>query len=281
MFSAIRKHLTPSTAIAFIALVFATTGGAFAMNGGGSSSHSVALASHEGSSSSLSRAYSSKSKAKPKTKTGPRGPAGPAGKNGANGATGATGPAGATGPGGPQGPQGLAGTNGANGESVTSNPIAVGGKECNKEGGAEFKVGGGAATHACNGKTGFTKTLPIGATETGTFALSPLVSGQAMVPVAFAIPLAGELDGAHTEVVMKGAAGTECKGSPAAPSAPSGFLCVYLAREPSSTEVLGYFVLNSAKEESAGVSTAGAVLAAILDKPAEGTALFGTWAVTG
>ena len=40
MFSAIRKrmHLSPSMAIAVIALVFAMTGGAFAMSGGGSSS---------------------------------------------------------------------------------------------------------------------------------------------------------------------------------------------------------------------------------------------------
>ena len=38
MFSAIRKHLIPRTFMAFVALVFAMTGGAFAAssNGGGS-----------------------------------------------------------------------------------------------------------------------------------------------------------------------------------------------------------------------------------------------------
>jgi hypothetical protein len=37
MFQAIRKHLNPATVIAFMALVFALTGGAFAASNGGSS----------------------------------------------------------------------------------------------------------------------------------------------------------------------------------------------------------------------------------------------------
>ena len=81
MFRALRNHLTPSTAIAFVALVFAITGGAFAATGsvnnsGGGGSHGTLTASV------------AKKKAKPKPKGGARGPAGP------KGAPGATGPAG-------------------------------------------------------------------------------------------------------------------------------------------------------------------------------------------
>jgi hypothetical protein len=95
------------------------------------------------------------------------------GKNGANGAAGATG---AAGPGGPAGagspgPEGKAGSPG---ESVTNTTAA---KTTCKEGGAEFKVGAGTATHACSGEKGLPgkegnigKTLASGATETGAWA---------------------------------------------------------------------------------------------------------------
>ena len=109
MFSRIRNrlHLTPSMAIAFVALVLALTGGAFAAtpHGGGGATATAA-----------------KSKAKPKAKAGPRGPAGPAGKTGA---TGATGPAGATGPGGAAGAKGEtggAGVQGVQGETGATGP---------------------------------------------------------------------------------------------------------------------------------------------------------------
>jgi hypothetical protein len=148
-----------------VALVFAVTGGAFAATGGGNSpSHATLTAS------------AAKSKAKPKTKAGPRGPAGPAGKNGTNGTNGAPGATGPGGPAGPAGGTGPAGGAGANGESVT-NTALVGNKGGCKEGGAEFKVGSGTPTHACDGEKGAAgkegnlgKTLAKGATETGTWS---------------------------------------------------------------------------------------------------------------
>jgi hypothetical protein len=156
-FSKIKKHFTPSTLIAIIALVFAATGGAFAATGGsGNSSHATLTAS------------AAKAKAKAKTKAGPRGPAG---KNGTNGAPGATGPAGPAGPQGPGGAQGAAGNNGANGEpgapgtSVTSAPASK--AEC-ESGGVKYTPGG----KVCNGKPGFTETLPSGKTETGAWTIA-------------------------------------------------------------------------------------------------------------
>src|ERR1700735_4554795 len=116
MFSSIRKYLNPTTAVAFVALIFAMTGGAFAMNTSGSNARTGARDAQLAPSGSP-LATAAKGKAKSKTKAGPRGPAGPVGKTGATGPAGATGPTGATGPGGPQGPQGPAGANGTNGEN--------------------------------------------------------------------------------------------------------------------------------------------------------------------
>ena len=118
MFQAIRRHISPATVVAFMALIFAMTGGAFAASSGGGGRGSRATASTAPAGSATPLASAAKSKAKPKAKAGPRGPAGPGGKNGANGATGpagAAGPAGATGPGGPAGATGATGAAGAAG----------------------------------------------------------------------------------------------------------------------------------------------------------------------
>jgi hypothetical protein len=169
VFTKLKKHFTPSTAIAIVALVFAATGGAFAATGGGGSSHATLSAS------------AAKSKAKPKTKAGPRGPAGPAGKNGAPGPAGpagATGPAGPTGPAGGTGPAGSPGEPGKPGESVTVEKAAKP-VEC-KEGGSKLTVGG-KSEHVCNGEKGaagpegnIKETLPSGKTETGSWSTPPL-----------------------------------------------------------------------------------------------------------
>jgi hypothetical protein len=117
MFSALRKrlHLTPSTVIASLALVFAMSGGAYAAS---------------------RYVITSTKQISPKVLASLKGAAG---KPGANGAAGATGPAGAgtagaTGPAGPQGPQGILGTNGTNGtngapgaKGETGSPWTAGG----------------------------------------------------------------------------------------------------------------------------------------------------------
>jgi hypothetical protein len=96
-----------------------------------------------------------------------------------------------------------------------------------------------------NGTTGFTKTLPGEATETGTWSSQSNGSGTALegivpVSISFPIPLKEELGGsqvhyitqAGTELVSsKGsyeeAESTQCKGTAATPSAAPGNLCVY------------------------------------------------------
>ncbi len=193
MFSKIRRHFNAATAMAFVALVFALTGGAFAATGGGSSPSRVGARGPT--------ATTAKAKAKAKTKAGPRGPAGPAGKTGA---AGPAGPAGATGPGGPQGnagtngSDGINGTNGTNGTSVSAKTIATSESECAGNGGVKLTPGGSI----CNGKTGFTSTLPSGKTETGTWGFSAETKqGFFITAVSFPIPLAEPLAGSEVHFV--------------------------------------------------------------------------------
>jgi Collagen triple helix repeat (20 copies) len=81
MLNAIRRNLSPPTAIAVVALVFAMSGGAIAANQAGGS-------------------------AEASKQTGKRGPRGPKGKRGPQGLQGPKGDTGARGPAGPQGPKG-------------------------------------------------------------------------------------------------------------------------------------------------------------------------------
>ncbi|MGA9305250.1 MAG: hypothetical protein WBW31_07605 [Candidatus Sulfotelmatobacter sp.] len=231
MLSNIRKRvkLTPSGVIAVMALVFATTGGAFAMNGGsGGSSPSRASASLTRASTPTATAAKSKAKSKSKSTAGARGPAGPAGKNGTNGTNGtngAPGEKGAPGAQGLQGPQGPEGKEGKAGEP-----------------GKEGKAG-------ANGTTGFTETLPPGKTETGTWGFFSVAEGFVVVPISFPIQLSAKL--AETQVhyinqfneevifpeptqglVFTGPTreekkSTQCLGSVEAPTAEPGNLCVY------------------------------------------------------
>jgi hypothetical protein len=139
MFSAVRKrlHITPATAIAFLALIFAISGISYAATGAGKGSNKTT-------------AQTAKSKRGPR---GPQGPAGPAGKEGKEGKAGATG---ATGPAGPAGPAGSnaseVGPAGPAGESVLISKLEPGHGGC-EEGGSLFTVGA-TQTTACNGETG-------------------------------------------------------------------------------------------------------------------------------
>jgi hypothetical protein len=132
MLSAIRKHLTPSMGVALLALILATTGGAFAATGGGQ--HPTLTASAA------------------KAKKGARGPRGLTGPAGLKGATGATGAAGAIGPVGPTGATGPAGAAGANGVGVTSVKLKEGSSHC-VQGGVELTSAVGA-TYVCTGEEG-------------------------------------------------------------------------------------------------------------------------------
>ncbi len=301
----VRRQLSPATVMAFVALVFATTGGAFAVTGRGGSGPAASA----GSVSAV--ATVAKSKAKPKAKAGPRGPAGPQGPAGSTGPTGPSGAAGAQGPAGPAGPTGAAGangTNGTNGTSVTS--VESQGKigSC-EEGGSAFTSASGK-TYACKGKEGSPwtagGTLPAGATETGAwragaslFKRTTTNLGAIREVLSFPIPLAKSLGNEEVhyineqgEEVIAPTFGNErepegpettktqtaCPGSIAEPKAVSGNLCIY-GTDGTNT---GAFAVGGAihARPEGGPHTTGVFFALFVQEILEPYAE-GTWAVTG
>jgi hypothetical protein len=268
MFQRIRKHLTPSTVIAVMALVFAVTGGAFAAtgssNGGGSG---------QGPAHATLTASAAKAKPAPKGKAGPRGPAG---AKGATGATGAPGPAGATGPGGPagaKGENGVAGVAGATGATGATGPQ---GEE------------GATGAAGKNGTTGFTSVLPPEKTETGAWTAK---GGEVFVPLSFNIPVevpptgetaacgASEKGKLCVHFIQEGeVTPAGCEGALGSAGAEPGNLCIFEAKE-LSLPIEGFGIFNTKGNLSgiAGLSH-GAILE-ITFKETEGQAV-GEWAVT-
>ncbi len=280
MSSALRKHITPATILAFVALVFAITGGAFAAsgNGGGSPAKASSSTAH-----ATLTASAAKSKAKPKAKAGPRGPAGPKGATGAPGPAGPAGPAGATGPGGAPGPQGPAGATGATGAAGATGPAGPAGPK---------------GTNGINGAIHPGETLPSGASETGVwFAEDASGASRSPAVISFPIPLAVELTwgegipgepenqvhyinpkGEEVPTGGKEVPSSACTGSAAAPTAAPGNLCIYAHKAPTEGESgtnEGIRNPTGGKTFNLGAATSGALL-----EGAVGGTSFGTWAVT-
>jgi hypothetical protein len=188
------------------------------------------------------------------------------GKAGAQGLAGA---AGAQGPAGGAGKDGTNGKDGANGESVAAKAVSTGDKvKCAEMGGSEYTVAG-KTTLICNGKTGFTETLPSGKTETGTWGFVTTAAGVLRVPLSFPIPLAAALSESNLHFVKIGDPTSEaCPGSVEEPKAKAGNLCVYAQFEqvPASGEA---FVIP----RTAGVSL-------FFEVSEVGKTDEGTWAVT-
>jgi hypothetical protein len=227
MFSRVRTHLSPATAIATLALVFAMSGGAYAAQ------RYLITSSKQISPKVLKSLKGANGKA------GPAGPAGPAG---------AAGPAG-VGAAGPQGPAGPAGPAGANGTGVTSKALKAKEGGC-VNGGSEFTSESGKTT-ACNGEKGKEgtfggSTLPEGKTLRGLYSASGF--GEAAKPepgygtvhavANFALPLAAEpvthfvtLEEVHKreegKTEAEGAAPAACPGTIEEPGAQAGNLCLF------------------------------------------------------
>jgi collagen triple helix repeat protein len=143
-----------------------------------------------------------------------------AGKPGAPGAAGAAGPAG---PQGAKGDEGAAGSNGATG------PTGPTGKT-----GATGATGKTGATGP-SGLTGFTKTLPKGETETGTWSFGMTKEGLALSSISFNIPL--EVPPTAIFVATPGEEEESCPGNLNEPKAAEGFVCIYL--EPTESAIEG------------------------------------------
>lgn len=287
MFSVLRGRLTYANVVATLALVFAMSGGALA------ASHYLITSTKQIKPSVLKSLKGQAGAA------GPQGPAGPAGPGGSAGAKGE----GTVGPEGKQGPEGKRGEPGEPGEpgqpgkpgeSVTNNAIAQhsGAGEC-KEGGAEFKVGSGTATYACNGSPWTAGgTLPMGATETGTWSFEKgEVGREPRVPISFPIPLAKELEDSEACKEEKGPCvihtikeGEEnvagCgHGTREHPEAEPGNLCIYETSLRGAEFAPATEFRNSAKEDTGAAGTAGGML--LIKVTATGALGDGVWAVGG
>ncbi len=321
MFSKLRKRITYANVTVTAAFVFALTGGAYAAG-------KYIITSKSQIKPSVIKQLQSQGKAGPAGTAGPAGPAGPAGTAGGQGLAGAA------------GANGTDGTNGGPGESVTTAELKPG-SPCSS-GGVEFKVGG-KATHACNGATGYTKTLPEHQTETGAWTMSPVpvqfrcvaapeeevennvthikekvhtghwedsaclseapenpafgkpvgdfereelahTKGSAFASISFPIPLSKPLSETAVHYIKESETTAQCAGSPEAPSAEPGNLCVYerftsglktdepIIFPPSA----GFFGIPT--EQGAGVSGAGVYLPMPAGKG--GGIAIGAWAVT-
>ncbi len=211
MLKSLRTRVNTTTAIAVVALVFAMTGGAYAAG------HYLITSTKQISPKVLKQL---------RGQAGSAGSAGLAGKEGPQGKEGALGKEGVPGK---EGKVGADGINGTNGEGVTATKVETSSANCKKQGGSEFTVGS-TTTFACNGQSGFTKTLPKGETEKGTWGYSFNSDVIQMVSISFPIPLAAELDEKHVHYIAAEQAVTaECPGSATEPEAAAGNLCVYEA----------------------------------------------------
>jgi hypothetical protein len=288
MFGRVRTHLSYANVAATMALVFALTGGAVAASshsGGGDSNGNGNSFIKASASVASTHVYAVVAKKKSSSKGGARGPAGPKGATGATGPagpTGATGATGATGPAG-NGTPGTNGTNGTNGQSVTGKQLEPGEGGC-EDGGSEFTSASGNTT-ACNGTTGFTKTLPAGETEHGVWDYTENGSGGAQwVSLSFPIPLAKALVAANVHFIEEGAtAPAGCTGgSVSKPVAEPGNLCVYVGETegalPQENGAIRDPELPRPHDLEAGAGAGGAILQLI--DVATGTGAWGTWAVT-
>jgi hypothetical protein len=291
MLSRVQKHVNPATVMAFIAMIFAMTGGAFAMTDGEGDSLKTqvsASSNHHALAIAASAKKHSESNRGPRGPRGAQGPAGPQGSAGAQGLAGTRGENGAAGANGANGTNGSGGAPGTNGISVTSEEFEGESGQC-KDGGVEIKSSSPNPADVCNGETGFTSTLPSGSTETGAFAWGPSSRETQWTPISFAIPLASEVSAWEIELceekpakatceTKNKEAETHCPGRVADPKADPGNLCLYVNGESS-----GESEISSVRSAETGTSTVAGTTGAVAvigTSGGEAGRGYGTWAVT-
>jgi hypothetical protein len=258
MFSRIRKRTTYANVVMTLALVFAMTGGAYAAK-------KYLITS--------TKQISPKVIAALKGRQGPQGPAGLAGEKGAAGANGTNGK---------DGINGINGQNGANGEKGSTGPVGPKGST-----GAQGNQGSTGPTGPTGPTGNIAPPLPVGVTETGTFAVNaeakpfagfggvPLV----LEPISFPIQLAAKILSPHVHLIGVSETSTnpavvnnECSGNSKEPAAASGNVCIFVEIE-ENVRLTETFAFETSK--------VGTILFIHPEKEGENLAVAGGWAVTG
>jgi hypothetical protein len=246
MFTTLRKrlHLTPATAIAALALVFAMTGGAYAAG---------------------KYVITSTKQISPKVLKSLQGKAGPAGKPGATGAAGAQGNAGAP---------GAAGEKGASGEKASAGEKGLTGEKGEK--GAKGEQGEPGEPGEKGEPWTPNNVLPKNATETGAWFAPANETTSDFAPISFPIPLSASLESSHIEYVTRTVkTTTNCPGTAENPAALTGFLCIYESTVSEGVSIGS--VIFKAGVAAAGASPSGAVL--IVEAENTNSRFAGTFAV--
>lgn len=253
MFERLRRHLTYANVAATLAVVFAMSGGAYALGGRAHQSTVSATAATAHAAKKVKR--------RSKSEAGERGPAGPRGATGIQGPTGLQGPAGPQGPAGEKGATGTKGANGATGETGDAGPVGPEGKAgegvkvvqlTGKEGGCEEggvevanKFGKGVACNGgASGGGGYLEQLPEGKTEHGYWSASgvgstPGGANRDEVTISFPIPIKPTINEEGNLLFMEsGETNAHCPShNPfAEPQAAPGYLCVYVLAKRSPIE---------------------------------------------
>ncbi len=209
MLSAIgrRMHVSPATAIASLALVFAMSGGAYAAS-------RYVITSTKQVSPKVLKAL--------KGKAGASGAPGVVGAIGASGSQGPQGPAGAPGPQGPQGSKGETGPKGENGKDGTT------GFTTTLPQGATLKGEWSIIDSQAHEIVGTSVSFGI-----------PVENEAGEAPVPHLIRADGKELIAKGESEVEEVTSTNCPGSAAAPTANPGALCVYEREEIGLKASLG------------------------------------------
>jgi len=251
MLSTIRRHLrlSPASAIAVTALVFAMVGGAFAA-------------------SNSSTVTTSKAK---------KGPTGPRGKKGPTGPQGAAGLQGATGPQGPPGSQGLPGSQGPTGPTGPIGPTGTFGSEPLPGGETLIGVWGALGEAGDDLLSPISFLIPVSPAPSAVVEFAPgvpfgleLTAGAAVIYGPNPSPATPQEEEEDVEAWE-----TACPGSTANPEAAPGILCIYKsAQTGSSGTPATHAAMESANEFGVSVPS-------VLRGPAGSDQYVkGSWAVT-
>jgi hypothetical protein len=157
---------------------------------------------------------------------GRRGSTGRTGPAGARGPAGATGPGGATGPAGPAGPAGAAGATGAPGAAGPSALTAV-------PSGGTIRGAVGGDFHAYDST----------ASDFGIDVSMPMPAAAGLADTDVSVNVTGWQDGGGQTTPTTTDTNAGCTGTPAAPTAPAGKVCIYVSGADHAFNLTGFSVL--------------------------------------